>query len=112
MASPHRNGHSTEFLASNTSFSFARARDDDDDDEDEETRCGWGPIRSPFLQKLANKNSYLLVYSFLGIFQSMFFSYSIATLTTLEKQFKLNSQTTGTAFQSYQQPVDLMVDLM
>jgi hypothetical protein len=25
----------------------------------------------------------------------MFFSYSIATLTTLEKQFKLKSQTTG-----------------
>ena len=48
-------------------------------------------------KKLANKKSYLLAYSFLGLFQSMFFSYSIATLTTLEKQFKLNSQTTGSS---------------
>ena len=65
------------------------------DDQDEDTQCGIGPCKGPCLQKLATKRSYLLVYSFLGLFQSMFFSYSIATLTTLEKQFKLKSQTTG-----------------
>lgn len=64
-------------------------------DEDEDTRCGLGPFKGGWLQKFATKKSYLLTYSFLGLFQAMFFSYSIATLTTLEKQFKLRSQTTG-----------------
>ena len=66
-----------------------------EDEEDEEIRCGFGPVRGKFLQRFANKKVYILVYSFLGFFQSMFFSYSIATLTTVEKQFKLKSQTTG-----------------
>ena len=66
------------------------------EDVSDETRCGIGPLCSgKRMQSLANKKSYLLTYSFLGLFQSMFFSYSIATLTTLEKQFKLKSQTTG-----------------
>ena len=64
-------------------------------DEDEDTRCGIGPFKGKWLQGFATKKSYLLTYSFLGLFQAMFFSYSIATLTTLEKQFKLKSQTTG-----------------
>lgn len=63
--------------------------------DDADTRCGLGPFRGQWLQKYATKKSYLLTYSFLGLFQAMFFSYSIATLTTLEKQFKLKSQTTG-----------------
>ena len=66
--------------------------------EDEETRCGLGPFDGAWLQKLATKKSYLLVYSFLGFFQAMFFSYSMATLTTVEKQFKLKSQTMGKLF--------------
>jgi hypothetical protein len=65
------------------------------EEDEEETRCGLGPFQGNWLQRFANKKSYLLTYSFLGVFQAMFFSYSIATLTTLEKQFKLKSQTTG-----------------
>lgn len=68
------------------------------EEEDEDTRCGLGPFQGEWLQKFATKKSYLLTYSFLGIFQAMFVSYSIATLTTLEKQFKLKSQTTGNVF--------------
>lgn len=64
-------------------------------DDDQDTRCGFGPFHGKWLQRFATKKSYLLTYSFLGLFQAMFFSYSIATLTTLEKQFKLKSQTTG-----------------
>lgn len=64
-------------------------------DDDDDTRCGLGPFHGKWLQRFATKKSYLLTYSFLGLFQAMFFSYSIATLTTLEKQFKLKSQTTG-----------------
>lgn len=65
------------------------------EEDDEDIRCGLGPFQGEWLQKFASKKSYLLTYSFLGIFQAMFVSYSIATLTTLEKQFKLKSQTTG-----------------
>ncbi|XP_046644300.1 solute carrier organic anion transporter family member 74D-like [Daphnia pulicaria] len=65
------------------------------EEDEEDTQCGLGPFHGKWLQGYANKKSYLLTYSFLGLFQAMFFSYSIATLTTLEKQFKLKSQTTG-----------------
>lgn len=84
----------------------SRTSEDDDDvvvveEVTDETRCGLGPICSGSrMQRFATKKSYLLTYSFLGLFQSMFFSYSIATLTTLEKQFKLKSQTTGKALRS------------
>jgi len=89
MESPQvSSGASVEFLATMTVTN-------DEDSDIEETQCGLGPIRGPRLQKMATKKHYLLAYSLLALFQSMFFSYSIATLTTLEKQFKLNSQTTG-----------------
>ncbi len=77
----------------------SKKNDDDQmivDDEEDDTRCGLGPCcNGSFMQKFANKKAYLLTYSFLGLFQSMFFSYSIATLTSLEKEFGLKSQTTG-----------------
>jgi len=96
MESPQvSSGASVEFLSA---MSLDRETDEAVNSDAEETECGLGPCRGPRLQKLANKKSYLLAYSFLGLFQSMFFSYSIATLTTLEKQFKLNSQTTGWSF--------------
>ena len=65
------------------------------EEDDEDTRCGLGPCRGSLLQRCANKKSYLITYSFLGLLQGMFFSYSIATLTTVEKQFQFKSQTTG-----------------
>ena len=65
------------------------------DAEDDDTRCGLGSCQGPLLQRFASKKMYIFFYSFLGLFQSMFFSYSIATLTTVEKEFKFNSQTTG-----------------
>lgn len=68
------------------------------EEDDEDTQCGLGPFQGKWLQQFATKKSYLLTYSFLGLFQAMFVSYSIATLTTLEKQFKLKSQTTGNYF--------------
>ena len=96
MESPQvSSGASVEFLSA---MSLDRETDEAVNSDAEETECGLGPCRGPRLQKLANKKSYLLAYSFMGLFQSMFFSYSIATLTTLEKQFKLNSQTTGWSF--------------
>ena len=65
------------------------------EETERDTRCGLGSCRGAFLQRFATKKSYIFVYSVLGLFQSMFFSYSIATLTTVEKEFKFNSQTTG-----------------
>ena len=56
-----------------------------DDDESEDTRCGIGPCRPSWIQRLANKNLYIFLYSFMGFFQSMFFSYSIATITVRQE---------------------------
>ncbi|KAK2704665.1 hypothetical protein QYM36_016896 [Artemia franciscana] len=64
-------------------------------DDDEDTKCGIGPFQGDWLQKFANKQSYIIVYSIIGTFQSMFFTYFVAVLTTIEKQFRFKSRTTG-----------------
>lgn len=56
---------------------------------------GWHP---KWLQKYANPKTFLIVYGLLGTLQSMAFLYFIVTLTTLEKRFKIPSQTTGKTF--------------
>lgn len=53
---------------------------------------GWHPKS---LQKFANTKTFLLVYGLLGTMKSMAFVYFFVTLTTLEKRFKIPSQTTG-----------------
>lgn len=55
-----------------------------------ETRCGL-----PFLQKLATKESYVLVHCLVGTTMGMFFTYVVAVLSTIEKRFKLKSRETG-----------------
>ncbi|XP_065566169.1 solute carrier organic anion transporter family member 74D-like isoform X3 [Artemia franciscana] len=66
-----------------------------DDDSNNETTCGIGPFQGKWLQKFANKKTYILVYSIVGTLQSMFFTYFVAVLTTVEKQFRFKSRTSG-----------------
>jgi hypothetical protein len=44
---------------------------------------------------LATPKTFLVVYGLLGTLQAMAYIYFVATLTTLEKRFKIPSQTTG-----------------
>lgn len=60
------------------------------------TSCGLSWLGYPqFLQKFATTRSFILVYGLLGTFQAMGFVYFVITLQTLEKRFKIPSQTTG-----------------
>lgn len=58
--------------------------------------CGLGPcFRPAWLQKFATPRSFLIVYGLLGTIQSVAYIYFVASLTTLEKRFKIPSKTTG-----------------
>jgi hypothetical protein len=61
----------------------------------DETTCGFGPIRSAWLQKFANKKAYVFIYGLLGCTFSASYAYFNGTITTLEKRFKIPSRTTG-----------------
>lgn len=57
--------------------------------------CGLFGLYPKWLQKYANSKIFIVVYGFLGLVQAMAFIYMTVTLTTLEKRFKIPSQTTG-----------------
>lgn len=63
---------------------------------DGETVCGIGSFKGKFLQKFANKNSYVVLYGILGCVMGACGPYLTGTLTTLEKRFKIPSTKTGT----------------
>ncbi|XP_071441837.1 solute carrier organic anion transporter family member 74D [Hetaerina americana] len=58
-------------------------------------RCGFSWFAPRWMSRLATPKSFLVVYGFLGTLQAMAYIYFVATLTTLEKRFKIPSQTTG-----------------
>lgn len=57
--------------------------------------CGLGPWRPGWLQRFNSTKGFLVVYGLLGTIQAMAYIYFVATLTTLEKRFKISSRTTG-----------------
>ncbi|CAO1337195.1 unnamed protein product [Diamesa serratosioi] len=58
--------------------------------------CGFSWCGYPnFLQKFATTRTYIIVYGILGTFQAMGYVYFAITLQTIEKRFKIPSQTTG-----------------
>ncbi|XP_069175707.1 solute carrier organic anion transporter family member 74D [Procambarus clarkii] len=69
---------------------------DDDDDDPEETLCGVGPFKPAWLQALARKEVYMVVFSIVGLTQGIFFTYMVSVLSTIEKRFKFTSKETGT----------------
>lgn len=60
-----------------------------------ENSCGIWNFRPQWMQKYATTRSFLLVYGLLGTIQSMGYLYFTVTLSTIEKRFKIPSQTTG-----------------
>ncbi|XP_049762909.1 solute carrier organic anion transporter family member 74D [Schistocerca cancellata] len=61
----------------------------------DDTTCGYGPLRSAFLQKFANKKAFVFLYGILGCVYSATYSYYNGTITTIEKRFKIPSKTIG-----------------
>ncbi|XP_068150906.1 solute carrier organic anion transporter family member 74D [Drosophila tropicalis] len=57
--------------------------------------CGMANWHPAWLQKYATTKTFMGVYGLLGTIQAMSYMYFIVTLTTLEKRFKIPSQTTG-----------------
>ncbi|CAL4058697.1 unnamed protein product, partial [Meganyctiphanes norvegica] len=62
---------------------------------EENTRCGLGVCQGTLLQRLAHPATYLVVSSLVALVQGIYFTYSNATLSTVEKRFGLNSQISG-----------------
>ncbi|XP_047116809.1 solute carrier organic anion transporter family member 74D [Schistocerca piceifrons] len=60
------------------------------------SECGLGTwLRPAWLSRFATSRAFLAVYGLLGTTQAMAVMYFVATLTTLEKRFKIPSKTTG-----------------
>lgn len=60
-----------------------------------ENSCGLGSYRPQWLQKFANARTFLIVHSILGAVQGISEAYFSVTLTTLEKQYRIRTQTIG-----------------
>ncbi|PSN38991.1 hypothetical protein C0J52_25495 [Blattella germanica] len=60
-----------------------------------DTKCGIGPCQPKWLQKLASKKSYILVYGLIGMADFAIGSYFVSTISTIEKRFKIPSRTSG-----------------
>ncbi|XP_047468912.1 solute carrier organic anion transporter family member 74D-like [Penaeus chinensis] len=66
-----------------------------DEEDVKDTRCGIGSFKPNWLQVLARKEVYLMVYCLVGMVQGMFFTYTVSVISTIEKRFKLTSKQTG-----------------
>lgn len=65
------------------------------DEIPEDNMCGLRGWRPRFLRPFATSRTFLIVYGLLGTVQAMAYVYFVATLTTIEKRFKISSRTTG-----------------
>ncbi|XP_075211114.1 solute carrier organic anion transporter family member 74D-like [Lycorma delicatula] len=61
----------------------------------EDTRCGFLGWYPKWLQILASTKAYVLIYGLIGMGHFAISSYLTGTITTIEKRFKIPSQTTG-----------------
>lgn len=65
-------------------------------EESSDYRCGLGCFSPDWIQPFATKRVFMIVFSLLGVIQGMSWSYFSATISTLEKRFKISSETAGT----------------
>lgn len=57
--------------------------------------CGILSFRPKWLQRLARKQIFLLVFCLTSVLQGMYFTYIVSVITTIEKIYHLPSRTTG-----------------
>ncbi|XP_047739900.1 solute carrier organic anion transporter family member 74D-like [Hyalella azteca] len=61
----------------------------------DDIKCGLGPCKPNFLQMLARKEIYMLIYNIVGVLMGMFFTYTVSVISTVEKRFDMSSKQTG-----------------
>lgn len=70
-------------------------KDENEVHEKEDTKCGYGVFKGKWLNKFADQNSFLFVYSITGMLTGAFFTYYSGTTSTIEKHFKFSSTQIG-----------------
>uniref|UniRef100_A0A1I8PEC0 Solute carrier organic anion transporter family member n=1 Tax=Stomoxys calcitrans TaxID=35570 RepID=A0A1I8PEC0_STOCA len=63
--------------------------------DDQQHLCGLAKWHPAWMQRYANSKMFMAVYGLMGTIQAMSYMYFVVTLTTIEKRFKIPSQTTG-----------------
>ncbi|XP_061402165.1 solute carrier organic anion transporter family member 74D [Musca vetustissima] len=61
----------------------------------EQNLCGLAKWHPEWMQRYATSKMFMAVYGLMGTIQAMSYMYFVVTLTTIEKRFKIPSQTTG-----------------
>lgn len=62
---------------------------------EQDTKCGIAGYKPQWLQTLASKKSYVVVYGLVGMCQFAVGTYFVSTISTIEKRFKIPSRTSG-----------------
>jgi len=83
------------FIMETTEGTTTRANPFLNSDDPELNKCGMGCFKPEWIQRFATKRAFMLVFSILAVIQGMSWAYFTATITTLEKRFKISSQTAG-----------------
>lgn len=60
-----------------------------------EYSCGLCSLQPHWLQRFANKQSFLTIFCLTSILQGMYYTYFVSVLTTIEKLYQIQSKTTG-----------------
>ena len=64
-------------------------------DDEREYSCGLCSLRPKWLQKFANKQTFLAIFCLTSVLQGMYYTYFVSVLTTIEKLYQIQSKTTG-----------------
>lgn len=64
-------------------------------EDEKEYSCGLCSFRPKWLQKFANKQTFLAIFCLTSVLQGMYYTYFVSVLTTIEKLYQIQSKTTG-----------------
>lgn len=62
---------------------------------EQDTRCGICNWRPHFIQRFANKAVFSVIFTIVGILHASVWSYYTASISTIEKRFRMDSITSG-----------------
>ncbi|XP_039480985.1 solute carrier organic anion transporter family member 74D isoform X1 [Drosophila santomea] len=65
------------------------------EDGGKDTHCGFWILKGPSMQKFATEKMYVILYGLAGCVMTMTFAYFNATITTLEKRYKIPTKVSG-----------------
>ena len=85
----------TEVVRSRTNTQITHHDVADDDDGEEEIVCGFLGWKPKWMQIFANANTFVIIFSILGILQGAMFTYMVGIISTLEKRFAFETKVSG-----------------